>query len=88
MPWPPRHRAGCQTISPDGDDRADVRRWIADFEAAAAVDREARCRRGPDMSWSIGVALSLISAVEAAGRRPDDAASLTGGHIMVTMWPH
>jgi hypothetical protein len=54
--------------------RADVRRWIEGFEAAATVDREALRRRGADVPWSIGLALSLIAAAEAAGRLPDDAA--------------
>lgn len=55
--------------------RADVRRWIEGFEAAAAVDREALRHRGPDMRWSIQLSLSLIGAAELAGRTraPDQA---------------
>ena len=49
-------------------DRADARRWIAGFEAAAAEDREALRLRGADPAWSIAVALSMIDAAERAGR--------------------
>jgi hypothetical protein len=52
------------------DWRAQVRGWIAGFEAIAAADREERRRRGPDPAWSIRVALSMIGAARRAGLAP------------------
>ena len=43
-------------------DAAQVRRWIAGFEAAAEADRQALRRRGADPTWSIRLALSMIDA--------------------------
>ena len=43
-----------------------VRRWIANFEAAAEADRQARRDRGIDRERSIHLSLSMI----AASRRP------------------
>jgi len=44
-------------------DSRQVRRWIANFEAAAAADRQALRDRGIDRAWSIGLSLSMIAAV-------------------------
>ena len=43
-------------------DAAQVRRWIAGFEAAAEADRQALRRRGADPTWSIRLSLSMIDA--------------------------
>ena len=43
-------------------DAAQVRRWIAGFEAATEADRQALRRRGADPAWSIRLALSMIAA--------------------------
>ena len=43
-------------------DAAQVRRWIAGFEAATETDRQAHRRRGADPAWSIRLALSMIDA--------------------------
>jgi hypothetical protein len=48
-------------------DPAQVRRWIAGFEAATEADRQALRRRGADPAWSIRLSLSMI---DAAHRRP------------------
>lgn len=42
---------------------ADVRRWIAGFEAAAEIDREDLRRQRPDPAWAIRLALSIIETV-------------------------
>ena len=47
-------------------DARQVRRWIANFEAAAEVDRQALRGRGIDRERSIGLALSMIAAVRRA----------------------
>lgn len=47
--------------------KADVRRWIAGFEAAAEADREALRQSPPDPEWSIRVSLELIEAARRAG---------------------
>jgi hypothetical protein len=41
----------------------DVRRWIASFEAAAAVDRAARSQRSSRPAGPIRQSLSMINAV-------------------------
>jgi len=46
-------------------DARQLRRWIANFEAAAEADCRARRDRGIDRVRSIGLSLSMI----AAGRR-------------------
>ncbi|MGH7388053.1 MAG: hypothetical protein ACREM3_01155 [Candidatus Rokuibacteriota bacterium] len=43
-------------------DAAQVRRWIAGFEAAIEADRQARRRRGADPTWAIHLSLSMIDA--------------------------
>jgi hypothetical protein len=48
-------------------DGAQVRRWIAGFEAAAEADREALQRRGPDSEWAIRISLSMIDAAHRGG---------------------
>jgi hypothetical protein len=45
---------------------ADIRRWLAGFDAAAIADRDAAARRGPQPEESIRQALSLIAAVRGA----------------------
>jgi hypothetical protein len=49
---------------------ADVRRWIASFEAAAAADAAARRRRASRPPDPIRQSLSLINAVYRSGQRP------------------
>ena len=41
---------------------ADVRRWIAQFEAMAEADRAELRRRGPCSAEAIRLALSMIAA--------------------------
>ncbi|MBI2467512.1 MAG: hypothetical protein HYV62_06810 [Candidatus Rokubacteria bacterium] len=52
---------------------ADVRRWIAGFEAIAEADRHALRRRGADPAWAIALALSMIDAADRAGHGPGTA---------------
>lgn len=47
---------------------AEVRRWIAGFEAIAQADREEIRRRGPDSAWAISLALSIMDAADQADR--------------------
>ncbi len=47
---------------------AEVRRWIAGFEAIAHADREELRRRGPDPAWAISLALSMMDAADQAAR--------------------
>lgn len=49
---------------------ADVRRWIAGFEAAAELDRQSLRRQGADPAWAIRLALSMIEAADRSGRGP------------------
>jgi hypothetical protein len=49
-------------------DAGEVRRWIAGFEAIAQADREVLRRRGPDPTWAISLALSMMAAADRAGR--------------------
>jgi hypothetical protein len=59
---------------PGAVDAAQVRHWIAGFEAIAEADRQALRRHGPDPAWAIALALSMIAAAEQAGHgagRPD-----------------
>jgi hypothetical protein len=44
----------------------DVRKWLARFDAAAAIDRSTRAGHPPDIAWSLGVSLPLIDAARAA----------------------
>ena len=58
-------------------DATEVRRWIANFEAAAEADRQALRERGGagvDRARSIDLSLSMIAAVRRAlgGRAVDD----------------
>ena len=55
-------------------DPTQVRRWIANFEAAAAADHEAHRDRGIDRERSISLSLSMIAAARRAlgGRVVDD----------------
>ena len=55
-------------------DPTQVRRWIANFEAAAEADRQALRDRGIDRARSIGLSLSMIAAARRAlgGRVVDD----------------
>jgi hypothetical protein len=46
---------------------SEARRWIANFEAVATVDRDELRRRGPDSSRAIQLALSLIEAARQGG---------------------
>jgi hypothetical protein len=43
-------------------DARQVRRWIANFEAAAEADRQALLGRGIDRERSIALSLSMIAA--------------------------
>ena len=61
----------CAILDP-AMDAADVRRWIASFEAAAEADRESLRTRAPDPAWSIRVSLEMIEAAAHAGRRADE----------------
>lgn len=50
--------------------RAEVRKWVAGFEAVAAADREAARREGPDGEWASRVSLSMIAAASGSGLDP------------------
>jgi hypothetical protein len=52
-----------------------VRRWVAGFEAAAEVNRDAMRARGADPARSVTLALSLIEVARRL-RRDDDTAAL------------
>ena len=67
---------------------ADVRRWIAGFEAAAAADRDTLRGRAPDPAWSIRVSLELIDAARRAGHRFDasDAAREADAEAVRATW--
>ena len=47
-------------------DATQVRRWIANFEAAAEVDRQALRHRGVDRARSIALSQSMIAAARRA----------------------
>ena len=47
-------------------DTTQVRRWIANFEAAAECDRQALRARGVDRARSIRLSLSMIAAARRA----------------------
>ncbi len=50
---------------------ADLRLWIAGFEAAERADMDERRRQGPRPEWSVALSLSLLDAARhAAGDRP------------------
>ena len=50
---------------------ADVRRWVANFEAAERADMVQRRQEGPRPEWSIAASLSLLNtARHLAGDRP------------------
>ena len=55
-------------------DATQVRRWIANLEAAAEADRQALRDRGIDRARSIALSLSMIAAARRAlgGRVVDD----------------
>jgi hypothetical protein len=55
-------------------DATQVRRWIANFEAAAEANRQALRDRGVDRARSIGLSLSMIAAARRAlgGRVVED----------------
>lgn len=44
-------------------DPAEVRRWVAGFDALEAADRR-RLAAGPDPAWAIALSLSVIEAAE------------------------
>lgn len=51
---------------------ADVRRWMASFEAIGEADREAMRRQGPDPAWAVRISLSMIEAADGVSfGRPD-----------------
>lgn len=45
-------------------DPSQVRRWMANFDAAKEVERDLVQKEGPRQTWSIETALSLIAAAE------------------------
>jgi hypothetical protein len=72
-------------------DATQVRRWIAGFEAAAEVDRQAlrdRGGRGIDRARSIRLSLSTIAAAHHAlgGRVVDDPLRETEGERVRDLW--
>src|ERR1700694_4163573 len=56
----------CLSRYADAMDARQVRRWVANFEAAAEADRQALRDRGIARERSIGLSLSMIAAVRRA----------------------
>jgi len=69
-------------------DAAQVRRWIAGFEAATETDRQAHRRRGADPAWSIRLALSMIDAAHhgSGGRAVRDSLRETEAERVRAVW--
>jgi hypothetical protein len=67
---------------------AAVRRWLADFDAAASADRETRRQRGPSPEKAIALSLSLIEAARRAadGQRPVDARRRRRDEVVRATW--
>lgn len=66
---------------------ADVRQWIAQFEAVAEADRAELRRRGPRPAEAIRLALSMISAAPpgSVGDRRREQEALAINALWVTL---
>jgi len=65
-------------------DAAQVRRWIAGFEAVTEADRKALRLQGANPAWSIRLSLSMIDAAHrGSGRRdiPDPLREAEAEHV-------